>query len=78
MNVIEENRRESISTQLFSSANEASLIVAQEIVELIKKNEQKGKKTILGLATGSTPIGCLLYTSPSPRDRSLSRMPSSA
>ena len=23
-------------------------------------------------------IGCLLYTSPSPRDRSLSRMPSSA
>ena len=25
-----------------------------------------------------TGIGCLLYTSPSPRDRSLSRMPSSA
>ena len=25
-----------------------------------------------------TNIGCLLYTSPSPRDRSLSRMPSSA
>ena len=24
------------------------------------------------------PNGCLLYTSPSPRDRSLSRMPSSA
>ena len=24
------------------------------------------------------PIACLLYTSPSPRDRSLSRMPSSA
>ena len=23
---------------------------------------------VLGLATGSTPIGCLLYTSPSPRD----------
>ena len=26
----------------------------------------------------SLPSGCLLYTSPSPRDRSLSRMPSSA
>ena len=26
----------------------------------------------------TTPYGCLLYTSPSPRDRSLSRMPSSA
>ena len=24
------------------------------------------------------PIGCLLYTSPSPRDRNVSRMPSSA
>ena len=27
---------------------------------------------------GINPIICLLYTSPSPRDRSLSRMPSSA
>ena len=26
----------------------------------------------------STPYGCLLYTSPSPRDRQKSRMPSSA
>ena len=26
----------------------------------------------------ATPFACLLYTSPSPRDRSLSRMPSSA
>ena len=29
-------------------------------------------------ATGGTTSTCLLYTSPSPRDRSLSRMPSSA
>ena len=27
---------------------------------------------------GAVLMGCLLYTSPSPRDRSLSRMPSSA
>ena len=27
---------------------------------------------------GGRNLGCLLYTSPSPRDRSLSRMPSSA
>ena len=37
----------------------------------------------LGLATAipsilMTPLGCLLYTSPSPRDRQKSRMPSSA
>ena len=34
-----------------------------------------------GIDTGFYPLGsctCLLYTSPSPRDRSLSRMPSSA
>ena len=27
---------------------------------------------------GTRPVPCLLYTSPSPRDRSVSRMPSSA
>ena len=31
----------------------------------------------IGLIAGGL-LGCLLYTSPSPRDRSLSRMPSSA
>ena len=30
------------------------------------------------VAPDSTPSGCLLYTSPSPRDRTRSRMPSSA
>ena len=30
------------------------------------------------LITEDTPAGCLLYTSPSPRDGLLSRMPSSA
>ena len=37
-------------------------------------------RNILHAAIGFSPVskGCLLYTSPSPRDRSLSRMPSSA
>ena len=35
--------------------------------------------TLLGLAASvAMPIACLLYTSPSPRDRTRSRMPSSA
>ena len=34
-------------------------------------------KNVLRLTIGDT-ITCLLYTSPSPRDRSVSRMPSSA
>ena len=50
----------------------------------ISMNVEKGK--IVGLigpnGSGKTTlfnsIVCLLYTSPSPRDRSLSRMPSSA
>ena len=29
-------------------------------------------------ANGALPLACLLYTSPSPRDATLSRMPSSA
>ena len=39
----------------------------------ISMNVEKGK--IVGLIG---PNGCLLYTSPSPRDLSTSRMPSSA
>ena len=33
---------------------------------------------IIEAAKAQTPSGCLLYTSPSPRDATLSRMPSSA
>ena len=47
----------------------------------INKNKPPNKTFIIGLAggqgTGKTTI-CLLYTSPSPRDMSASRMPSSA
>ena len=40
----------------------------------------RGKQKPLIVLTGGEPLlqVCLLYTSPSPRDRSLSRMPSSA
>ena len=48
--------------------------------------DQGGKKNVLAVGDeaktmlGRTPgnISCLLYTSPSPRDRTRSRMPSSA
>ena len=41
--------------------------------------EDKPKNALAGLNYGLKPILiCLLYTSPSPRDRSVSRMPSSA
>ena len=45
--------------------------------------ESKVKKPIIGYKAGGTGIPvmkkfCLLYTSPSPRDTAISRMPSSA
>ena len=40
-------------------------------------NEEQKQKYLKPLASGEI-IGCLLYTSPSPRDLSTSRMPSSA
>ena len=49
-----------------------------------KKEENMEKETKLKIETSAGDItvklynDCLLYTSPSPRDRSLSRMPSSA
>ena len=38
----------------------------------------QGKEYLLGTLTTDQLWGCLLYTSPSPRDATLSRMPSSA
>ena len=38
----------------------------------------RGGLRLRGTRDGLTSLGCLLYTSPSPRDRTRSRMPSSA
>ena len=40
--------------------------------------QRKGKQTLQILAESNERLACLLYTSPSPRDLVLSRMPSSA
>ena len=45
------------------------------------RNKAYGTKVVAGTRPGKggeTVEGCLLYTSPSPRDATLSRMPSSA
>lgn len=47
---------EKIDTKIFSDPGEASKIVANEIAGLIQARNQKGQHTVLGLATGSTPI----------------------
>ena len=52
----EETRYEKIHNVIFTDSNEASIRVAQEIAELIRKKQSQGKKCVLGLATGSSPI----------------------
>ena len=53
--------------------------------EVDEKEDDDDKSEVLGnlvkvvvLIWSASLLTCLLYTSPSPRDRSLSRMPSSA
>ena len=46
------------------------------VVDSLKESNCFSK--ILALTSSNSPKTCLLYTSPSPRDATLSRMPSSA
>jgi len=53
---LESQQRERIPTTVCASADEACTQLAAEIAELIHRNEQAGRNTVLGLATGSTPV----------------------
>ena len=52
----EETRFEKIHNIIFKDSNEASILVAQEIANLIREKEGQNKPCVLGLATGSSPI----------------------
>ncbi len=52
----EETRFEKIHNVIFDSSLEASILVAQEIANLIKKKQELNEICVLGLATGSSPI----------------------
>ncbi len=52
----EETRFEKIHNVIFSDSNEASIRVAEEIAELIRKKQNQNRTCVLGLATGSSPI----------------------
>jgi glucosamine-6-phosphate deaminase len=47
---------EKIPTVIYQESSDASVAVADEIARLIKKNDKKKESTVLGLATGSTPV----------------------
>ena len=52
----EETRFEKIHNVIFDSSHEASVLVAQEIANLIKEKSNLNENCVLGLATGSSPI----------------------
>lgn len=52
----EETRFEKIHNVIFEDSNEASIKVAHEIANLIRKKQESNKNCVLGLATGSSPI----------------------
>ena len=61
----------------FKDSKSLDLINFSDIKEVLKSNNDIDKKKDIAIfCTGG--ISCLLYTSPSPRDGLLSRMPSSA
>ncbi|MGN6371216.1 MAG: glucosamine-6-phosphate deaminase [Phycisphaerae bacterium] len=49
--------REKIPVQVFAEAQDASVAVAAQIADLIRTKATAGKHAVLGLATGSTPVG---------------------
>ena len=51
------DQQEKIPCRIFKHADEASVAVAQQIRSLIESRAAEGKQCVLGLATGSTPVG---------------------
>ncbi|WP_345947586.1 glucosamine-6-phosphate deaminase [Mucilaginibacter sp. PAMB04274] len=56
LNLLEETRYEKLPVTIYDHAATASIAVAHRIANLIKAKQAKGELTVLGLATGVTPI----------------------
>src|SRR5690606_7477986 len=56
MNTSETRQRERIPTELHPSADSACRGLAAEIAALIRERADQGRRAVLGLATGSTPV----------------------
>ncbi len=52
-----QNQFERIPCQVFDHALNASTTIARHIANLVKSRQAEGKNCVLGLATGSTPVG---------------------
>jgi glucosamine-6-phosphate deaminase len=52
----EAQQRERLKSVVHLSADAASAVVADELAKLLRQNDAAGRPTVLGLATGSTPV----------------------
>ena len=52
----EAQQRERLKCVVHPDADAASALVAGELAALIRRNNAAGRPTVLGLATGSTPV----------------------
>ena len=74
-----EELNDNITTDQFSEDNETSKDNDNEVVEKVSNGAEWSHLVETGSPFWDViPISCLLYTSPSPRDKRQSRMPSSA
>jgi glucosamine-6-phosphate deaminase len=56
LNLLEETRYEKLPVTVYNTPVAASIAVAGRIAALIRDKQAKGKQTVLGLATGVTPV----------------------
>lgn len=52
----EQQQRERVPTRIHASPAEGAAEIAREIRALIERRRTEGRPTVLGLATGSTPV----------------------
>ena len=57
LNLLEETRYEKLPVTVYPNQKVASVAVANRIADLIRSKNDRGEQTVLGLATGVTPIG---------------------
>lgn len=56
LNLLEETRFEKLPVTVYADEQTASIAVARRIADLILAKQAKGETTVLGLATGATPV----------------------
>jgi glucosamine-6-phosphate deaminase len=57
LNLLEETRYEKLPVSVYADQRTASVAVAARIAKLIRDKQALGQQTVLGLATGVTPVG---------------------